>query len=112
MLRRELYYFVDVVVRRRFVSAYRAAFSAFMRDYVAFFRVGFCAYRVHYSPAVRSSVSGINVKVKGGEAFRAVISAGITERLDLISAVFADEALVYFGKSLFFHLIPLFFLSR
>ena len=59
---------------RRFISDDGAAFFAFMNNDKAFFGVGFCFYRTENTAAVRSSVSRIDIKMKGAQTYGAVIA--------------------------------------
>ena len=90
-----------------FVATYRAAFGAFVGDYISLFRVGLSRYRNHKSAAAACSVAGVIIQMKRAKTARTVIAARIAERLNVKSAILAYEFFVFFFKKLCFHRIIL-----
>ena len=79
-----------------FVSVNFAATRAFMNDYIAFFGIRHDLDRFHRCAAFAGAVTGIYVNVKRPKAIRAMVSRGISKRLDLATAVRADKSVVVF----------------
>ena len=96
-----------VVVVRGFVAPESSAFPAAVGDDKAALRIGIGADRVHDPPAVRRTVSRIDVEVQGAETAGTVVPGGIAERRDVKSAVRARKSGIVFRKAfvLHFHLI-------
>jgi hypothetical protein len=97
-----------IVIVRRFVSLECTAFAAFVGDDESLFGVWFCGYGIHDAFAVGCTVAGIDVEMQGAETDGAVVAGGIFQRRYFMSAVFADEGIVVFGKSFGFHRDDLF----
>lgn len=74
-----------------------------MGDDIALFRVGLGGDRNHKPSATARAIAGVIIEMKRTETARAMISAGITEGLNVKSAVCTDEFLVLFFKKLCFH---------
>ena len=89
------------------VSMDLAAFLALVQDHVAFFGVRLNADRLHLTLAGVGAVSGIDIHVERPEAEGTMVSGGISQRLNLPSAMGADKAVVVFGKAFLFHVILL-----
>ena len=98
--RRQLYYKLQVVVLRVFVSPYLAAFSTLVYYYIALLRVGQYLYRLKSAAALTGSVTRIYIDVKRPQTVRTVVSRRISERLDLTPAMSADKSVVVFCESL------------
>ena len=98
---------LPVVVVRGFVAPESSAFPAAVGDDKAALRIGIGADRVHDPPAVRRTVSRIDVEVQGAETAGTVVPGGIAERRDVESAVRARKSGIVFRKAfvLHFHLI-------
>lgn len=103
MLCRQLDYQIHIVIPCGFVTAYRTAFAAFVDDDKSFFGVGLSGDGVHYALASCGTVTGIYVKVKGAEAFGAMVAGGISKGGNLVTAICANKAIVVFGESFCFH---------
>ena len=74
-----------------------------MIDDEPLFRVGLGLYGVHYPPALRRAVAGVDVEVYRREAKGTVVARRVPERQDLASADGADEPPVVFPKPFFLH---------
>ena len=97
----ELYYELGIVglnlcLVSRLVSYDLSAHLAPMHDNISAFRVGNSSYRAQNSAARICSVPGVYINVKRREAKRAVISRGISERKNLLAAIFAYKSVIVF----------------
>ena len=76
---------------RRAVSLYRAAFFAFVNDDITLFRIGLDPYRTHYAAARICPVARIYINMKRAETSRTMIARTVAERMNLETAISADE---------------------
>ena len=74
-----------------------------MGDDIALFRVGLGGDRNHKPSATACAIAGVVIEMKRTETARTVIAARIAERLNVQSAILADEFLVLLFKKLCFH---------
>jgi len=91
-----------------FIAVYFAAFGAFVKYDIAFFRVCYNFYRVHNAVAFAGSVAGVYIYVERAKALGAVIARGVSKRLHFEAAVSADKAVIVFCEKFLFHIFPLF----
>ena len=103
MLSCQLNELVPIVVGGGFVAADGTAFTAFVCYDEPALGIGLGGDRVHDPAAVSRTVARVHVKVKGTQADGAVIAGGVSERCDLVSAVFANKGSVIFLKTFCFH---------
>lgn len=76
----------------RLISAHRSAYGAFVDYYIAFFRVGLGAHRLHHPAAAAGAVSRIFVKMAAPKTIGTMIAGGVAEGLYRFSAMPAHKA--------------------
>lgn len=87
-----------------FVADCCAALFTFMDYYISALCVGLGFYRAEDTAALVRSVTGVYINVEGAEAKGTMVSRGIAEGQDLFAAIFADKAVIVFGKAFCFHI--------
>ncbi len=85
------------------ISDGRAAFFAFIDDYIALFRIGQNLHGAENALTIVRSVSRVDVYMNRTQALGAVVSGGYSERLYLEAAALTDKAVIVFLKAFFFH---------
>ena len=95
---------VPVIVGGGFVPADIAAFPAAVDHHKPLFRIGFCTDRIQNTAAVRRTVAGIYIHMKGRQAERAVIPGSVSQRRHFLTAGRTDKTAVVFGESFCFHI--------
>ena len=88
---------------RRLISTNGAADRAAVDDYIAFFRVGKRADRLHHSHTAACAVPRVFVQMTAPKAVRAMVSRCVAQRFNGFAAVSADKSAVVFRKAFLFH---------
>lgn len=106
----ELYKKIDIIGLnlcgiRRLISDGRAAFFAFIDDYIALFRIRQNLHGTENSLTIVSPVTRVDIYMNRTQALGTVVSGGYSERLYLEAAALADEAVIVFLKAFFFHFV-------
>ena len=87
----------------RLVATQLAALLTAVNNDVPALGIGHGRYRLQRAPARVGAVTGVDVHVQAPKAEWAVVARGVAKRLYLLATVRADEAIIVFRKSFYFH---------
>ena len=85
------------------VADLKEDFKGAVDDYIAFFRVGKRADRLHHSHTAACAVPRVFVQMTAPKAVRAMVSRCVAQRFNGFAAVSADKSAVVFRKAFLFH---------